>query len=421
MQGPRVVARIGNSGPNPRPSRHPMQRRRVDLNSTSPIRKASMHRCAQLARSTRRVYSRDVVHNLNAPPGIRLQSRFSTSSASPSASSTPTSPPPARKSTRNALLLTTLALAAAATAYQRPSSSPPSSTLHDRTFTPFTITSKTPISPTSTIFTLSPPKASSPADSPPDPYAPLWPTLWSLTFRQPQLQVARSYTPLPPSDPTTSPSTTPGALRFLIRREHGGEVSSYLSALPVGATIDVRGPVVEYKVPGDVSEVVFLAGGTGIAPALQAVRAVLGERGQGGGKKVKILWANRNRSECAGAPVTATWWGRIWGASPGPREPASPLVEELRGLEARYGGRVEVKYFIDAEGTFIDRRGILEAVKSAKGEEKAGKKLIMVAGPEGFVKHYVGARVWEGGEEKQGPLGGVVKGLGLRGWEVVKL
>lgn len=269
------------------------------------------------------------------------------------------------------------------------------------------------------MFTLSPPP-SSPDDSPSDPYASLWPTLWSLTFRQPQLQVARSYTPLPPSDPTTSPST-PGALRFLIRCEHGGEVSSYLSALPVGATIDVRGPVVEYKFPGDVSEVVFLAGGTGIAPALQAVRAVLGEGEGDADKKVKILWANRNRSECAGAPVSSSWWGRIWGTAPGQSEPPSPLVEELRGLEARYGGRVEVKYFIDAEGTFIDRRGILEAVKSAKGEEKEGKKLVMVAGPEGFVKHYVGARVWEGGEEKQGPLGGVVKGLGLGGWEVVKL
>ncbi|KFY83477.1 hypothetical protein V500_10049, partial [Pseudogymnoascus sp. VKM F-4518 (FW-2643)] len=200
--------------------------------------------------------------------------------------------------------------------------------------------------------------------------------------------------------------TTPGALRFLIRREHGGEVSSYLSALPVGATIDVRGPVVEYAVPPDVSEVVFLAGGTGIATALQAVRAVLGEGGEGD-KRVKILWANRHRSECAGAPISSSWWSRVWGTPPGPSEPPSPLVEELRGLEARYAGRVEVKYFIDAEGSFIDRKGILEAVKS---EGKGGRKMIMVAGPDGFVKHYVGARVWEGGEEKQGPLGGVVKG-----------
>ncbi|OBT66172.1 hypothetical protein VE03_05096 [Pseudogymnoascus sp. 23342-1-I1] len=380
-----------------------------------------MHRCAQLARSTRRVYSRDVIYNFTAPPRVRLQSRFSSSSASPSASGTTTSPPPPpRKTSRTAILLTTLALAAAATTYQLSSSSPPpSSTLHDRIFTPFTITSKTPISPTSTIFTLSPPP--SPTSSPSsDPYAPLWSTLWSLTFKQPQLQVARSYTPLPPP-PTSTPPTTPGTLRFLIRREHGGEVSSYLSALPVGATIDVRGPVIEYKVPSDISDVVFLAGGTGIAPALQAVRAVLGEGGGDNEKTVKILWANRNRSECAGAPVAVPWWSRIWGTAAGPSEPPSPLVEELRGLEARYGGRVEVKYFIDTEGTFIDRRGILEAVKSATGDAKAGRKLIMVAGPDGFVKHYVGARVWEGGEEKQGPLGGVVKGLGLGGWEVLKL
>ncbi|KFY70762.1 hypothetical protein V499_08961, partial [Pseudogymnoascus sp. VKM F-103] len=226
---------------------------------------------------------------------------------------------------------------------------------------------------------------------------------------------------------STTP-TTPGALRFLIRREHGGEVSTYLSRLSVGSTIDIRGPVVEYAIPPDVSDVVFLAGGTGIAPALQAVRAVLGDGVSGEGDKstnttVKILWANRQRSECSGAPLPAPSWWRIWDTTPTSTEPPSPLVEELRGLEARYPGRVEVKYFIDAEGSFIDRRGILDAVKSAGKEEKEGRKLIMVAGPDGFVKHYVGPRVWEGGEEKQGPLGGVVKGLGLgvKGWEVVKL
>ncbi|KAL5348453.1 mitochondrial peripheral inner membrane protein [Pseudogymnoascus australis] len=344
MQGPRVVAHW-EFWAEPRPSRHPMQRRRVDLNSTSPIRKAPMHRCAQLARSTRRVYSRDVLDA--ARPHIH----------------------PLHHHLQNPHL-------------------PHLHNLHPLP-SPL-LTRRLPLRP------IRPSLAN-----------PLVPNLQATpTPSRPLLH------PPPPSDPTTSPST-PGALRFLIRREHGGEVSSYLSALPVGATIDVRGPVVEYKVPGDVSEVVFLAGGTGIAPALQAVRAVLGEGEGDTDKKVKILWANRNRSECAGAPVSSSWWGRIWGTAPGQSEPPSPLVEELRGLEARYGGRVEVKYFIDAEGTFIDRRGILEAVKSAKGEEKEGKKLIMVAGPEGFVKHYVGARVWEGGEEKQGPLGGVVKGLGL--------
>lgn len=194
----------------------------------------------------------------------------------------------------------------------------------------------------------------------------------------------------------------------------------------MGSTIDVRGPVVEYDIPADVSDVVFLAGGTGIAPALQVVRAVLGDGGEGKGDKnktVKILWANRRRDECAGAPVGRPWYAplRFW-APTAEGEVASPLVEELRGLEARYPGRVEVKYFIDAEGSFIDRRGILDAVKSPAGmEEGQGRKLIMVAGPDGFIKHYVGPRVWEGGEEKQGPLGGVVKGLKLGGWEVVKL
>ncbi|OBT78916.1 hypothetical protein VF21_02775 [Pseudogymnoascus sp. 05NY08] len=394
-----------------------------------------MHRCAQLARSTRRVCRGDVGYTQNTTPvAVIFGSCFSTTRARHSSEPTSSTPPTPRKSSKTTtLLLTTLALAAAgATTYKlsSSSSSTPSSGLHDRIFTPYTITSKTPISPTSTIFTLSPPPSSSPtsptSDTQADPFAHLWPTIWSLTFRQPQLQVARSYTPLPPSPTTSSTSSTPGALRFLIRREHGGEVSTYLSHLPVGSTIDIRGPVIEHLIPPDVSDVVFLAGGTGIAPALQAVHAVLGEGRDESAegdkpKTVKILWANRRRDECAGAPVPPLSWWRIWGSTAGESEPASPLVEELRGLEARYPGQVEVKYFIDAEGSFIDRRGILDAMKSAGAAEKEGRKLIMVAGPDGFVKHYVGPRVWEGGEEKQGPLGGVVKGLGVRGWEVVKL
>ncbi|ELR08603.1 hypothetical protein GMDG_03294 [Pseudogymnoascus destructans 20631-21] len=386
-----------------------------------------MHRCAQLARSTRRVCRGDVGYTHNTTPvAVIFTSRFSTTRAEPSASV----PPPPRKSATTTLLLTTLALAAAgATTYQlSSSSSAPRSGLHDRIFTPYTITSKTPISPTSIVFTLSPPPSQTPSSStsqPDDPFAPLWPTIWSLTFRQPQLQVARSYTPLPP--PLSAAPSTPGTLRFLIRREHGGEVSTYLSHLPIGSTIDIRGPVVEYAIPPDVSDVVFLAGGTGIAPALQVIRAVLGDgasggegEGEGKHKTVKILWANRQRSECAGAPLPTSWYNCIWGAQPEESKPPSPLVKELRGLEARYPGRVEVRYFIDVEGSFIDRRGILDAVKSV-GEKGDGRKLIMVAGPDGFVKHYVGPRVWEGAEEKQGPLGGGGERVRVGGWEVVKL
>ena len=51
-------------------------------------------------------------------------------------------------------------------------------------------------------------------------------------------------------------------------------MSTYLHRLPIGATIELRGPHVEYQIPSEVKNVIFVAGGTGIAPALQVAHAM---------------------------------------------------------------------------------------------------------------------------------------------------
>ncbi|KAK3308189.1 uncharacterized protein B0T15DRAFT_523745 [Chaetomium strumarium] len=40
-----------------------------------------------------------------------------------------------------------------------------------------------------------------------------------------------------------------------------------------------------------------------------------------------------------------------------------------------------------------------------------GKNLLMVSGPEGFIAHYAGAKVWGAGKELQGPVKGVISQL----------
>ena len=66
----------------------------------------------------------------------------------------------------------------------------------------------------------------------------------SVLFKQPQLQIARAYTLLP-----AEPGQPSDELRFLIKREKGGEVSSYLHRLEAGAEVEVRGPNAEYILP----------------------------------------------------------------------------------------------------------------------------------------------------------------------------
>jgi cytochrome-b5 reductase len=299
------------------------------------------------------------------------------------------------------------------------------SILDERRFQPFAIISKEPVSSTSSVFTLRP--GIQPSS---DPYAPLWARgIWSVEFKQPQLQIARSYTPLPPTE-----SSVPGDLRFLIRREHHGEVSTYLDRLRVGAIVDIRGPRVEYDIPGDVSEVLFLAGGTGIAPALQVVYTLLEKRARdrmaGEVPNVRILWANRRREDCTGgrrAVKSSRWsWGRSV-ADDAPSEPPNRIVQELQDLEKRFEGRVKVDYMVDEEGSFIRKSDILKvtsgSLKANEGAKSAkpSMKLLLISGPEGFVDFYTGPREWENGKLGQGRVGGLLAGLGLTDWTVVKL
>ncbi|KAK3327889.1 hypothetical protein B0T19DRAFT_423070 [Cercophora scortea] len=360
--------------------------------------------------------------------------------------------------------------------------------LNPTTFVPFTITAREQVSPTSFILTVRPLHA---RDAPffflPDLHAnkPIltraWEHgLWSVEIKQPQLQVARDYTPLPPLHNEAQNDLETGVLRFLVRKLDGGEVSTYLSRLSVGDKIELRGPHLGFDLRARVGEsekdVVFLAGGTGIAPALQAARVLLGDGNDGTGKRsrVSILWANRHRADCEG-----------------PGGIISLLAEERQ----RHGDRLRYACTVDEEGTFINTGAIVKqtgmssslpssspgrwswvpfsgnktppppstasdllpataagedtcAYHSAKrlitmpardtpGEKGCtcaeqqqqhwGKNLLMVSGPDGFIATFAGAKVWGAGEELQGPVGGVVGTLRKQNprfwadWLVLKL
>lgn len=327
-------------------------------------------------------------------------------------------------------------------------------------------------------------------------------------MKQPQLQIARHYTPLPPppspgfdgvattstvaAPPTASGS--PGAaqqLQFYVRQYDGGEVSTYLSRLRAGELIEIRGPHLGFDLGARLGQqegeqgatlaqrrrkVVFLAGGTGVAPALQVAAYVLGRKDDDD-VEVEILWASRSSVDCAGAqriPVEKRrgWWS--FSSSGGKKavderqhleEEPSAVVRQIRELQAAYEKRnrkqlLEVKCAVDEEGSMIQAQNIMEAVGSAaqeiqvlaspscqfhsqqqleysteesdvsgngsqgdgkkivappqctcSGEGVKGKNLLIVSGPDGFVSAYVGPKVWANGGERQGPVGGVVRGL----------
>lgn len=294
-------------------------------------------------------------------------------------------------------------------------------------FTPFTIVGREEASPTSIILTVRPSFVLTSHEKPdPDTYKTFWGKgSWSVEVKQPQLQIARSYTPLPPNGDDTYAD-----LRFLIRREHGGEMSGYLHSLPVGSKVELRGPHPEVELGDGITDVVFLAGGTGIAPALQVAHTLLERDLERKGPEVykpriQIVWANRRREDCIGGLGGKFYEGKAIEDLDGKQY--GYAVRELQMLQQRHPAKFSVDYVVDEEGTFLDQKHIStltrpdSEVKFGPVTTKIGSKLLFISGPEGFINYFAGRKTWEDGKEGQGELGGVLGRMKLRGWKVWKL
>jgi NAD(P)H-flavin reductase len=361
---------------------------------------------------------------LRAAQSVRYAST-STSTSTPSSTSS--------KKSRNTRWLGILFVGATATAtgaYIRQSND--SATLNQETFTKYRLVSREPVSATSSLFTLRPRK---PSETNYDVYEEAWATgVWSVMFKQPQLQIGRDYTPLPTTAATglSVEDENEGCLRFFIRKDPFGEVSRYLHKIDIGADVEMRGPKIECVIPKETGDILFIAGGTGIAPALQAGYSLLS---RGEKSRIHILWANRLKDDCAGGqsdslkPVPSRGWFSGWFGKSQPvqeivsvrEEDQSLIVRELEALKSQYPGQVTVDYYLDEENTFIGKEAIRASIDSVPAGDSGKSKLILVSGPEGFISYMAGPKLWAQGQELQGPLNGVIKELDLKDWGVWKL
>ncbi|KAH7318342.1 Sucrase/ferredoxin-like-domain-containing protein [Stachybotrys elegans] len=396
---------------------------------------------------------------------LRSSARCSPPALRYSTSSTRRAPAPLQSKALPTFVLAVCLLGVAGFYLAQPSS--PQKTLNTKTFIPYTITARDAISPTSFVFTVSPehPDAQPPYLLP-ESGTWRWP-LWSVEFKQPEVQIARHYTPLPPRE--AAGAADGGALRFYVRAVGDGEMSNYLSRLGVGRQVWLRGPHPGFDILkrlGVRREVVFLAGGTGVVPGIQAANAVLAANEDA---KVTLLWAVRKREEMQSAkppPPSRSWW-----ASPAPTElqadvqQPSPVAQQLCELKEKYADRLSVYVAVSEEGVRFDEKAISKALVGSSPRTKpdaasssftacqfhtqkthehasefeqpggicpcppsnAGKNLFVVCGPEGFISHYAGEKVWLGGRETQGPVGGMAARLQrqypslARDWLVLKL
>lgn len=359
-----------------------------------------------------------------------------------------TDAPKAKIKSRRWLRVTAVTAAAiGAGLYLRSQYGPEKYTLNPTGFTKFEVVSKTPVSSTCSLFTLQPLQIGTNWEV----CQQAWGKgMWSVLFKQPQLQIGRDYTPLPPLSSNGAHDhawdevdEVDGSLRFLIRKDPGGEVSGYLHNLGLGETVDIRGPQMEFQIPLDVNEVLFIAGGTGIAPALQAAHTLFRTRGDDVQTRMHVIWANRRREDCLGGqndlstPSSgSSWWSRLIPSLPWRSKevqqtgntgaPPNITVAQLEDFKRQYPGLFTVDYFVDEENTLINKDAVLKFTNTAAAPLPGGlarrrKKLILISGPDGFVSYLAGPKLWVDGKEAQGPLQGLMRQLNLKDWVVWKL
>lgn len=99
-------------------------------------------------------------------------------------------------------------------------------------------------------------------------------------------EIVRSYTPI-------SGDHQPGYIDLLIKSYPTGNISKHLASLNVGQTIKVKGPKGAFVyTPNMVRHFGMVAGGTGITPMLQVIRAVIRGRQAGDKTQIDLIFAN---------------------------------------------------------------------------------------------------------------------------------
>jgi len=104
-------------------------------------------------------------------------------------------------------------------------------------------------------------------------------------------EVVRSYTPV-------SSDVNPGYFDLLIKSYPTGNISRHLATLNIGDKMKVKGPkgAMVYT-PNMVRHFGMIAGGTGITPMLQVVKAILRGRSSGDKTEVDLIFANVNEED----------------------------------------------------------------------------------------------------------------------------
>ncbi|HEX2941135.1 MAG TPA: benzoate 1,2-dioxygenase electron transfer component BenC [Rhodopila sp.] len=183
-----------------------------------------------------------------------------------------------------------------------------------------------------------------------------------MTFRVPGTSMQRSY----------SFASAPGqaTLSFLIRDIPAGLMSGWLRGAAVGDVLDVDGPVGSFYLRDIRRPMLFLAGGTGLAPFLSMLDSIAET---GTPYPIHMVYGVTNDTDLVEVASLAAYAARIDGftfstcvAAPGSDHPHNGYVTDHLAPAALNGGDVDVYLcgppaMVDAVGAWLRQRGVTPA------------------------------------------------------------
>ncbi|SGZ38746.1 related to Cytochrome c mitochondrial import factor CYC2 [Hanseniaspora guilliermondii] len=254
--------------------------------------------------------------------------------------------------------------------------------------------------------------------------------LWSIQVKQPQIHVVRHYTPLPLEHVDSENNgiklkvledgDSSGKMMLYIKKYENGEVARWMSTLPIGNEIEIRGPYIDYQFPEAPADEIcldrrflndgndqvpvealkykpydvnFFTGGTGIVTPLQLMLTENPFKG-----KIQIIHACKNY-----------------------QEELSPLIPFIDLLKSK--NRLQMHYFEDFKSELKNKRKLNKLIKApfpfesldipsigASSSTTIKPVVSFVVGPEGFIANVCGPKY----DLNQGPITGY---LDSRGWD----
>lgn len=173
---------------------------------------------------------------------------------------------------------------------------------------PYTLVSKRPASPTTAIYRFALPRPDSRLGLPIGKHV-------SVRADIGGKQVMRSYTPI-------TDDSLPGAFELLVKTYPHGRISRRFAELNIGDSLEMKGPRGNYTyVPNMYDRIGMIAGGTGLTPCLQVIKAAL--RDADDRTKFDLIYANVSQEEIL-------------------------LMEHIDELAAAHPDRLRVHYFLNA-------------------------------------------------------------------------